>query len=134
MPINLALSLHAPEDGLRREMMPVARAYTIEETLAACDRYFEKTGRRVTFEYALSEKNGGLEWAEKLVRLLKGRNCHVNLIPVNPVKERDYVRSDRRSVAAFMDYLNRNGVNSTLRRELGADINASCGQLRNSEM
>ena len=98
MPINLAFSLHAPEDGLRREMMPVAKAYPLDEVLAACDFYFEKTGRRITFEYALSEKNGSLDWA------------------------------------AFMDYLNKNGVNSTLRRELGADINASCGQLRNSEL
>ena len=134
MPINLALSLHAPEDGLRREMMPVAKAYTIDETLAACDEYFQKTGRRVTFEYALSEKNGSLAQAQKLVELLKDRNCHVNLIPVNPVRERNYVRSDKKSVAAFMDYLNKNGVNSTLRRELGSDISASCGQLRNSEI
>ena len=134
MPINLALSLHAPEDELRREMMPVAKAFTIEDTLTACDTYFEKTGRRVTFEYALSEKNSSHDCAQKLVKLLKGRNCHVNLIPVNPVRERDYIRSDKKTVSAFMDYLNKNGVNATLRRELGADISASCGQLRNSEI
>lgn len=134
IPVNLALSLHAPDDGLRREMMPVAKAYTIAETLEACDYYFEKTGRRVTFEYALSEKNGSLEWAQKLVRLLKNRNCHVNLIPVNPVRERDYVRTDKKNVSAFAEYLNSHGVNATLRRELGADISASCGQLRNSEI
>ncbi len=134
MPVNLALSLHAPDDGLRREMMPVAKAYTIAETLASCDEYFNKTGRRVTFEYALSEKNGSLAHAAALAKLLRHRNCHVNLIPVNPVSERDYVRTDRESVKAFMDYLNNNGVNATLRRELGADISASCGQLRNREI
>ena len=134
IPINLALSLHAPEDELRKEMMPVAKAYTIDETLAACDEYFNKTGRRITFEYALSDKNGGPDHAKKLVDLLRDKNCHVNLIPVNPVRERSYIRSDKKSVAAFMDYLNKNGVNATLRRELGGDINASCGQLRNSEL
>lgn len=134
MPINLAISLHAPNDGLRREMMPVAKRYTISEILSACDYYFEKTGRRVSFEYALADnKNSSLDCAKQLVGLLKNRNCHVNLIPVNPVKERDYVRGDKKSVARFMDYLNKNGVTATLRRELGSDINASCGQLRNSE-
>ena len=134
IPINLALSLHAPDDNLRREMMPVAKAYTIAETLAACDEYFEKTGRRVTFEYALSEKNGNPAQAAALVRLLRDRNCHVNLIPVNPVRERDYVRTGKESVAAFAEYLNKNGVNATVRRELGGDISASCGQLRNGEI
>ena len=134
IPIGLAVSLHAPSDELRREMMPVARKYSISEILAACEVYFEKTGRRVSFEYALAEnKNSSLGCARELVRLLKGRGCHVNLIPVNPVKERSYERGSRRSTAAFMDYLNKNGVNATLRRELGSDINASCGQLRNSE-
>ncbi|MGN1097798.1 MAG: 23S rRNA (adenine(2503)-C(2))-methyltransferase RlmN [Clostridia bacterium] len=134
IPVNLALSLHAPSDELRREMMPVAKAYSIAEVLSACDYYFEKTGRRVTFEYALAEnKNSSMDCARRLAELLKGRNCHVNLIPVNPVKERSYVRGDKKSVTAFMDYLNKNGVNATLRRELGSDINASCGQLRNSE-
>lgn len=132
--INLAVSLHAPNDELRKEMMPVARRYTIDEILSACDVYFEKTGRRVSFEYALAEnRNSSIACAKELAELLKGRNCHVNLIPVNPVKERDYVRGSRKSVMAFMDCLNKNGVNATLRRELGSDINASCGQLRNSE-
>lgn len=134
LPINLAISLHAPNDVLRREMMPVAKRYSIAEILSACDVYFEKTGRRVSFEYALAEnKNSSLDCAAQLAMLLKGRNCHVNLIPVNPVKERSYVRSSRKSVEAFMAYLNGHGVNATLRRELGGDINASCGQLRNSE-
>ncbi len=134
MPINLAVSLHAPTDEQRRELMPVAKRFTIAEILSACDIYFEKTGRRVSFEYALAEgKNSDLASAAALVRLLRGRNCHVNLIPVNPVKERNLIRGSRKSVAAFMDYLNNNGINATLRRELGSDINASCGQLRNSE-
>lgn len=134
MPINLAISLHAPNDALRREMMPVAKKYTIGEIMEACDFYFEKTGRRVSFEYALADnKNSDRECARQLVDLLKNRNCHVNLIPVNPVKERNYVRGDKKSVNAFCDYLNKHGVTATLRRELGSDINASCGQLRNSE-
>lgn len=133
MPIGLAISLHAPSDALRREIMPVAKRYTIAEVLRACDIYFEKTGRRVSFEYALSDINNGPAEAAALVKLLKGRNCHVNLIPVNPVKERSFTLSDRRSLNGFMDYLNNNGVNATLRRTLGSDINASCGQLRNSE-
>ncbi len=134
MAVNLALSLHAPEDKLRAEMMPVAKRYKISEVLSACDYYFEKTGRRISFEYALADnKNSDQGCAEKLARLLRGRNCHVNLIPINPVKERDYVRSGRKTVDAFKDYLNKNGVTATVRRELGGDINASCGQLRNGE-
>lgn len=135
LPINLAISLHAPNDELRREMMPVAKRFTIKEILSACDVYFSKTGRRVSFEYALAEnKNSSLTCAAELVALLKGRGCHVNLIPVNPVRERSYVRGSRKSVMAFMDHLNKNGVTATLRRELGSDINASCGQLRGREV
>ena len=134
MPIGLAISLHAPSDELRREIMPVAKRYSIAGVLRACDVYFEKTGRRVSFEYALAEnKNSSLACAAALTELLRGRNCHVNLIPVNPVKERDFTGSSRENSQAFMDHLNKNGVNATLRRTLGSDINASCGQLRNSE-
>ncbi len=134
LPINLAVSLHAPNDALRRELMPVAKRFTIAEILSACDVYFERTGRRVSFEYALAEnKNSSLGCARELASLLKGRGCHVNLIPVNPVKESSYTRGSKKSIAEFMDCLNKNGINATLRRELGSDINASCGQLRNSE-
>ncbi len=134
MPVNLALSLHAPNDVLRQKMMPVAKAYSIAQIMSACDFYFEQTGRRITFEYALSDTNDSPECAAELVKLLKGRNCHVNLIPINPVKERSYVRSSRERVIMFMDHLNKNGINATMRRELGSDISASCGQLRNAEI
>ena len=119
--------------------MPVNNRWNINSLLTACRDYFDRTSRRISFEYTLiSGKNDSPNQALRLAGLLKkymgSRPLHVNLIPVNPVRERDYVRSDKRSVAAFMEYLNKNGINATLRRELGADISASCGQLRNSEL
>lgn len=135
IPINLAISLHAPTDEVRKKLMPVAKAFPIKTLMNACDYYFEKTHRRITFEYALvKDKNSHLPEAEALARLLRGRNCHVNLIPVNPVKERDNVRTSEKETAQFKKALEGLGINATIRRELGADINASCGQLRNNEL
>ena len=135
LPINLAISLHAPTDEVRRNLMPVAKAHSLEKLMEACDYYFEKTHRRITFEYALVKgKNATPQEAKTLAELLKGRNCHVNLIPVNPVTERDNVRTNEKETRAFWKTLEENGINATIRRELGADINASCGQLRNNEM
>lgn len=135
MPINLAISLHAPNDSVRKNLMPVAKAYSLKKLMAACDYYFEKTHRRITFEYALvKDKNASMEEAEELAELIRGRNCHVNLIPVNPVTERNNVRTNEKETHAFQKKLEALGINATIRRELGADINASCGQLRNNEL
>lgn len=135
IPINLAISLHAPNDEVRKNLMPVAKAYTMEKLMAACDYYFEKTHRRITFEYALvKNKNASEEEAKAVARLLKGKNCHVNLIPVNPVTERDNVRTNEKETRNFQKTLEKLGINATIRRELGSDINASCGQLRNNEL
>ncbi len=131
LPVNLALSLHAPNDELRKELLPIANTYTIEETLEALWEYFAKTGRRITLEYSLIEGvNDREEDAEALIRLLKGRNCLVNLIPVNPVAERGYRPTKSAQVAVFQKKLEKNGIHGTIRRELGRDIDASCGQLR----
>ena len=135
MPINLAISLHAPTDEIRKKLMPVANAYSLKELLSACDYYFEKTHRRITFEYALvKDKNASFEEAAELASLLKGRNCHVNLIPVNPVTERNNIRTNENETRSFQQSLLKLGINATIRRELGADINASCGQLRNESL
>ena len=135
IPINLAISLHAPNDDVRKNLMPVAKAYSMEKLMAACDYYFEKTHRRITFEYALvKNKNASEEEAKALARILKGKNCHVNLIPVNPVTERDNVRTNEKETRNFQKTLEKLGINATIRRELGSDINASCGQLRNNEL
>lgn len=135
VPINLAISLHAPTDDVRKNLMPVAKAYSMEKLMKACDYYFEKTHRRITFEYALvKDKNASLEEARTLAALLRGRNCHVNLIPVNPVTERNNIRTNEKETRAFQKALEGLGINATVRRELGADINASCGQLRNNEL
>ena len=135
IPINLAISLHAPNDEVRKNLMPVAKAYSMEKLMAACDYYFEKTHRRITFEYALvKNKNASEEEAKAVARLLKGKNCHVNLIPVNPVTERDNVRTNEKETRNFQKTLEKLGINATIRRELGSDINASCGQLRNNEL
>lgn len=129
--ITLALSLHAPNDEVRRTLMPIANQYPLSQVLAACHAYFEQTGRRLTFEYSLVRGvNDSLEEAASLARLLRGQQGHVNLIPVNPIKERDYVQSDRQSVQAFKNLLEKNGINVTIRREMGRDINGACGQLR----
>jgi 23S rRNA (adenine2503-C2)-methyltransferase len=131
--ITLALSLHAPNDEVRKTLMPIAKRYSLSEVLPACQEYFDKTGRRLTFEYSLvSGVNDNLKEAEALATLLKGINGHVNLIPVNPIKERDYVQSDRKAILSFKNYLEKNGINVTIRREMGRDINGACGQLRKS--
>lgn len=133
--ITLALSLHAATDEKRRALMPIANQYGIEELMKACDYYFKKTGRRITFEYSLiNGVNDTEEDAAKLIRLAKPRCCHVNLIPVNPVKERDFVRSDTRKIEAFKNKLEKNKINVTIRREMGRDIDGACGQLRRSHI
>ena len=133
--ITLALSLHAPSDEVRRELMPIANRYPLREVLDACGNYYEKTGRRLTFEYSLVKGvNDNLEEAKALARLIVGYHGHVNLIPVNPIKERDYVQSNREAVEAFKNYLERQGINVTVRREMGRDIGGACGQLRKSYM
>ena len=136
LPINLAISLHAPTDEKRRQIMPVAKAVSLKRLLDACSVYFEKTHRRITFEYALVKgKNASLEDARLLAGLIGGMNCHVNIIEVNPVKEREInIRTTRKETVDFINELRKKGINATLRRELGPDINASCGQLRNNEL
>ena len=129
--ITLALSLHASNQQKRLELMPVANKYDIHEVIDACRYYFEKTGRRVTFEYSLvGGVNDTDEDARELSRLIHGMNCHVNLIPVNPIKERNYVQSNAAVIAAFKNKLEKNGINVTIRRERGSDIDGACGQLR----
>ncbi|MCI9009074.1 MAG: 23S rRNA (adenine(2503)-C(2))-methyltransferase RlmN [Lachnospiraceae bacterium] len=133
--ITLALSLHASGQEKREELMPIAKKYALFEVLEACRYYFEQTGRRITFEYSLvSGINDGEEDAAKLAALLKPLNGHVNLIPVNPIKERDYVQPDRRRVINFKNRLEKSGINVTIRREMGRDIDGACGQLRKSYM
>ena len=129
--LTLALSLHAPTDELRRTIMPVANTYSIEQLIEACTYYYETTGRRITLEYSLiAGVNDSPENAEKLSGIAKKIGAHINLIPVNSVKERDYKRSDRSAIEAFKNKLEKNANNVTIRREMGQDINASCGQLR----
>lgn len=133
--LTLSVSLHAADDATRESIMPVDRTYPIGELMAVCKEYFDITGRRISYEYALIDGvNDTLQEAEKLARLLKGQNCHVNLIPVNPVAERDTRRSGREAVRKFAEELSRRGVNATVRRELGSDISAACGQLRRSAL
>lgn len=129
--LTLSISLHAPNDAIRSQTMPINKRYDIEELLKACRYYFEKTGRRISFEYALIEGvNDEIAHANELADRLKGMAAHVNLIPVNPVKERGFKRGSRQRIEAFQKALEQRGVNATVRRELGADINAACGQLR----
>ena len=133
--MTLAVSLHAPNDEKRRELMPIANKYSIDELLAACRNYFDKTGRRITFEYSLvGGVNDTQEDVERLCALVKGMNCHINLIPVNPIKERDYVQSGQREILNFKNNLEKNGINVTIRREMGRDIDGACGQLRKRYM
>ena len=129
--ITLALSLHAATDEKRRELMPVAFKWQLDELMEACAYYVAQTGRRMTFEYALvGGVNDSLEDARRLTALAKPLGAHVNLIPVNPIKERDYRQSDRVQIDAFRLRLEKNGVNATVRREMGRDIDGACGQLR----
>lgn len=129
--ITLALSLHAGTQEKRKSLMPVANRYELSEVLAACDTYFEKTGRRITFEYSLvKDVNDTDQDAADLIRIAGHRNCHINLIPVNPVRERSYVRPSRQNALKFQNKLEKNGINVTIRRERGSDIDGACGQLR----
>jgi len=133
--INLALSIHAPNDTLRSKLMPVNRRFPFEDVMEACRYYIAKTGRRITFEYALiGGVNDQNEHAEELAKVLQGILCHVNLIPVNHVPERKYVRTPREQIFEFQRILERNKINATIRREQGHDIAAACGQLRAKHM
>lgn len=133
--ITLAISLHASDDETRKKLLPIANKYTIEEVLDACRYYFNKTGRRITFEYSLvAGVNDTIEEADKLGRLVSDLNCHVNLIPVNPIKEREYRQSAKQAVLQFKSRVEKYKINATIRREMGRDINGACGQLRNEAM
>ncbi|GGD65019.1 23S rRNA (adenine(2503)-C(2))-methyltransferase RlmN [Paenibacillus nasutitermitis] len=133
--INLAISIHAPNDKLRSKLMPVNRRFPFEDVIEACRNYIAKTGRRITFEYALiGGVNDQNEHAQELAEVLKGMLCHVNLIPVNHVPERNYVRTPREQIFEFHRILERNNINVTIRREQGHDIAAACGQLRAKHM
>lgn len=134
LPLTLSVSLHAPDDALRDRLMPVNRRYNLRSLLDACRYYFETTGRRVSFEYALIDSvNDTQRHARALADLLAGMNCHVNLIAHNAVAEREYRRSGPDTVRRFQDILAQRGINATLRRELGTDIRAACGQLRRGQ-
>lgn len=129
--ITLAISLHAPNDEMRRKMMPIANKYTIKQLISACEYYITKTNKRVTFEYALvKDVNDSSDTANELGNLLKGMLCHVNLIPVNQVVENNLQKSNINSISSFAKVLNNYGIETTVRREMGSDINAACGQLR----
>ena len=133
--ITLAISLHAPNDELRKTMMPIANKYSIAEIMDACRYYLDKTGRRISFEYSLVKGvNDTKECANELIELVKGLNCHINMIPVNPIKERDYEQSEKNSIKNFRDMLERKGINATVRREMGRDIDGACGQLRQNHI
>ena len=129
--LTLAISLHAPTDEMRRTLMPIANKYSIAEIMEACRHYIEVTGRRVTFEYSLvKDQNDSMECADTLASLVKGMNCHINLIPVNPIKERDFSQPLAEAVLRFKNRLEKNRINVTIRREMGRDIDGACGQLR----
>lgn len=129
--ITLALSLHASTDEKRRQLMPIANKYCLEELMEACRYYFEQTGRRITFEYSLvAGVNDTKTDADELIDLIHGMNCHVNLIPVNPIKERDYKQSNKEQISEFKNRLEKAKIPVTVRREMGRDIDGACGQLR----
>lgn len=133
--ITLAISLHAPTQKIRETMMPIAQKYSLDELMDACRYYYKITGRRITFEYALARGvNDSPEDARELAHLLHGLSCHVNLIPVNPIKERDYRETGHKAVEAFRGLLEKYGINVTIRREMGRDIDGACGQLRRRRM
>lgn len=131
--ITLAISLHAPNDDIRKTIMPVANKYSIEELLSACEYYFKKTGRRITFEYSLiNGVNDSLKEAKELAERIKHINSHVNLIPINPIKERSFKQGTQEEISEFKKLLEKNKINVTIRREMGRDIQGACGQLRKS--
>lgn len=131
--MTLALSLHATTQEKRKQLMPIANKYDLKEVLDACHYYYEQTGRRITFEYSLvGGVNDTKQDAEELTKLIGNFPCHVNLIPVNPIKERDFVQPNKQECQAFRNKLEKNGINATIRREMGRDIDGACGQLRKS--
>lgn len=133
--ITLALSLHASNQTKREKLMPIANKYELGNVLEACEYYFKRTGRRISFEYSLvGGVNDTNEDARELIALVKPLNCHVNLIPVNPIKEREFVQSQKKVIDNFKNKLEKSGINVTIRREMGRDINGACGQLRRSFM
>ena len=135
MQCTLSISLHSSNNKKRSEMMPVNNAYPIEELMEACRYYIQKTNKRISFEYALAkDNNDNLEDAKELVKLLDGMLAHVNLIPINPIEQGKYTKSTNENIIKFRDYLNAKGIVATIRRELGSDINAACGQLRRQNL
>ncbi|MGL4451558.1 MAG: 23S rRNA (adenine(2503)-C(2))-methyltransferase RlmN [Sarcina sp.] len=135
MQVTLAISLHSVTDESRKQIMPIAKKYSIKEIMQACNYYIEKTNRRVTFEYALLKGvNDNVDTANALGNLLKGMLCHVNLIPVNEIKENDFKKPSKEDIEIFRQVLSSYGVEATVRQEKGADINAACGQLRRSHL
>ena len=132
---TLSISLHATNNEKRSSMMPVNNVYPIEELMKACKDYIKKTNRRISFEYALAkDNNDNLEDAKELIKLLKGMLCHVNLIPINKIENGKYTKSSNENIMKFRDYLNDHGIVATIRRELGSDIDAACGQLRKKNL
>ena len=132
---TLSISLHATNNEKRSSMMPVNNAFPIEELMQACKDYIAKTNRRISFEYALAkDNNDNLEDAKELVKLLHGMLCHVNLIPINKIENGAYSKSSNENIMKFRDYLNDHGIVATIRRELGSDIDAACGQLRRKNL
>ena len=132
---TLSISLHATNDKKRSEMMPINNRYNIKELMEACKYYIEKTNKRISFEYALAkDNNDNLDDAKELVKLLKGMLCHVNLIPINKIENGKYTKSSNENIIRFRDYLNEKGITATIRRELGSDIDAACGQLRRKNL
>lgn len=132
---TLSISLHATTDEQRSKMMPVNNLYSIEELLNACKDYIKMTNRRISFEYALAkDNNDNLEDAKRLVKLLKGMICHVNLIPINKIENGSFDKSSNENIMKFRGYLNDHGIVATIRRELGSDIDAACGQLRRKNL
>lgn len=132
---TLSISLHSANNKKRSEMMPVNNSYGIEELIKACKYYIQKTNKRISFEYALAkDNNDNLDDAKELVKLLHGMLAHVNLIPINKIEDGKYIKSTNESIIKFRDYLNENGITATIRRELGTDINAACGQLRKQKL
>ena len=132
---TLSISLHSSNDEIRSSLMPINQKYPIAELMKACKYYIEKTNRRISFEYALAkDENDNLKAAEELSKLLKGMLCHVNLIPINPIENGKYVKSTNENIIKFRDYLNAKGIVATIRRELGSDIDAACGQLRRKNL
>ncbi len=135
MQCTLSISLHSANNETRSSMMPINQTYPIEELLKACRYYIEKTNKRISFEYALAKDNiDQIEAAKELTKLLKGMLAHVNLIPINPIQDGDYIKSTNENIIKFRDYLNEHGIVATIRRELGSDINAACGQLRRQNL